>query len=107
MPTTITVEGDTLERFNELKRELDEIQADVPDHNADSFLKCLMDTYEAAQDGHYGEPNDPLTLSEVAEIAEQLQEQIDYPERQDTDRIINRIDDLESQLPAQIKEELR
>lgn len=107
MATTITVEQKTLERFKELKRELDEIQADVPDHNADSFLKCLMDTYEAAQDGHYGESNDPLTLSEVAEIAEQLQEHIDYPEREGTDRIINRIDDLESQLPKDIAEELQ
>lgn len=35
----------THERFNELKRELDEIQ-DAPDHTADSFLNGLLDTWE-------------------------------------------------------------
>jgi hypothetical protein len=85
MATTITVEDDTLERFNRLKVELDTNQPDVPNHSSDSFLKCLMDTYDAAQEGHYGEPNDPLTLSKVDEIAEQLQaececEPVDYAE---------------------------
>lgn len=104
--TTITVDKERLERFKQLKRELDETQ-EAPDHTNDSFLKCLMDTYEAAQEGHYGEPNDPLTLSEVDEIAEQLQELIDYPDSQDTQTIINRIDDLESQLPAKVAGELQ
>lgn len=73
--TTITIDESTLERFKSLKTELDETQQ-APNHTNDSFLKCLMDTYEAANEGHYGEQNDPLTWSEADEIAEQLADQI-------------------------------
>jgi len=112
MATTITVDDTTLERFKKLKQELDDAQA-TPNHTADSFLSCLMDTYEAVEDGHYGEPNDPLTLSEVDEIADQLKEQIGNLAFQgvlledEADRIIKRIDDLESRLPRKVAKELQ
>jgi len=47
--TTITVQEDTLERFNQQKRALEGVQ-DGPDHNADSFLNALMDTWDASGD---------------------------------------------------------
>lgn len=44
--TTITIDGDTLDRFKERKDELDDAQPDVPDHSANSFLNALLDTWE-------------------------------------------------------------
>lgn len=74
--TTITVQDKTLQRFKQLKQELDDVQ-NAPDHSADSFLKALMDTWDAVEDGYYGEPSDPLTFSEVDEIANQLVEGVE------------------------------
>ena len=110
MTTTITVEDSTLERFKQLKQELDDVQ-DAPDHTNETFLKCLMDTYEAVQDGHYGEPDGPLTLSEVDEIAKQLKNEISMANEPgvevDTESIIKRIDDLENTLPRKVAQEVR
>lgn len=67
MATTITIQDNTLARFKELKRELDEVQGG-PDHTNDSFLTCLMDTYEASQEGHYEEDT-----PDIDAIREQLE----------------------------------
>jgi hypothetical protein len=66
--TTITVNESTLERFKQLKAELDAEQ-DAPDHTADSFLQGLLDTWEAAGDGYYSDPS-------AEEIAEQLKDEL-------------------------------
>jgi len=101
--TTITVEESTLERFKELKAELDAVQ-DAPDHTNESFLQALMDTWEAAEDGYYSDPS-------ADEIAEQLKGEISMANEPgvevDVDRIINRIDDLESQLPRKVAREIQ
>jgi len=102
--TTITVDEEKLERFKSLKQDLDESQPDVPDHTNDSFLKCLMDTYEAVQEGHYGEPNDPLTLSEVDEIAEQLATELETLafmgaiSEQEAERLISSVGTIEERV---------
>jgi predicted CopG family antitoxin len=51
--------------------------------------------------------NGGLQSGDVEDIAEQLQEHIEYPESQDTETIVNRIEDLESRLPRKVAEELR
>jgi len=69
MPTTITVEDDTLERFNRLKGELEDSQTGSPAHNHDSFLNALLDTWEQTGDGGLG--------SNYEEIADQIAESVD------------------------------
>ena len=69
MTTTISVEGQTLERFHDLKQDLDDEQDGVPDHTADSFLWALMDTWEAADEGYYASDD---TLADVSDLADQL-----------------------------------
>jgi len=105
-PTTITVDEQTLARFKSLKAELDEAQPDVHDHSADSFLPALLDTWEAAEDGYYEEPS-------ADAIADQLRQEIDSlavngaVHDEEAEQIIRRIDDLESQLPRKVAEELQ
>ena len=67
MTTTISVEDKTLERFRDLKAELDDRQDGVPDHTADSFMWALMDTWEAADEGNYSSDD---TLADADEIAD-------------------------------------
>jgi len=102
--TTITISDERLERFKQLKAELDEQQPDVPDHSADSFLAALMDTWEAAEDGYYSEPS-------ADEIAKQLKREISMANEPaveiDVDSIMKRIDDLESQLPRKVANEVQ
>ena len=71
MTTTISVEGKTLERFRDLKAELDDRQDGVPDHTADSFMSALMDTWEAADEGNYSSDD---TLADADEIADAVGE---------------------------------
>ena len=40
-------------------------------------------------------------------LAESLQEHIDYPEQQDTAEIVQRLEDLETRLPAKVAQELQ
>jgi len=95
MATTISVDSETLERFNKLKREMDSNQPNVPDHNADSFLSCLMDTYEAAEDGYYSDPSE-------GGIAEELAAKIDTLafdgaiSEQEAERIISSLNAIEA-----------
>lgn len=92
MPTTITVEDATLQRFKRLKKQLDE-QQDAPDHTNESFLKALMDTWEAADDGYYSEPS-------AEEIAEQLKNELSMANEpgveMDVPELYERIDELEA-----------
>lgn len=103
MPTTITVEDSTLERFKNLKQELDREQADVPEHTADSFLNAIMDTWEHSKDD--------IAVSPAQEIAEELKDELVFAKESnakvDPEAVIKRIDDLENQLPRKVKEELR
>ena len=69
MTTTISVEDKTLERFRDLKAELDDRQDGVPDHTADSFMWALMDTWEAADEGYYSSDD---TLTDITDLEERL-----------------------------------
>jgi len=53
--TTLTVDQDTLDRFNDIKNQLDAEQSGVPDHSADTFLNALLDTWQAVEGGMYEE----------------------------------------------------
>jgi len=99
MATTITVDDSTLERFKELKRELDDKQ-DAPDHTNESFLQALMDTWEAGDSGFYGEEFIESLKNEISMANEPSVEV-------DTENILKRIDDLESRLPRKVAEELQ
>jgi len=44
--TTITVDETTLERFNEIKRTVEQTEGDF---SADQFLNVLLDTWQYAQ----------------------------------------------------------
>lgn len=105
MPTTITVEDSTLERFKQLKAELDE-QQDAPDHTNESFLQALMDTWEAADDGYYSEPSADIIAKEL-EGEFLSEEQAKEIMECDNSEVLKRIDDLESQLPKQVAREVR
>lgn len=52
--TTITVQEDTLERFNRIKQEADDAEPACPDTNADFFLGSLLDTWEKVEEVGYG-----------------------------------------------------
>ena len=105
MATTISMGESTLERFKQLKAELDDVQ-DAPDHTNESFLKALMDTWEAADDGYYSDPS-------AEEIAEELKGEIDTAafnggiSDEQAERILGRLDDLEHTIPRKTVEELR
>jgi hypothetical protein len=55
--TSISVTARTLERFNDAKADLNDAQTDVPDHNADSFLNALLDTWGTGR-RHRNKPAD-------------------------------------------------
>ena len=120
MATTLTIEDSTLERFKALKQELDREQSSVPDHTNESFLKALMDTWEAADNGYYDDGTEEIQeqLNEVQEMLESAQDSWEYLNAEELHgtvhqsdeqikRIINRIDDLENRLPAEVAEELQ
>jgi hypothetical protein len=102
--TTISVKQETRDRFNDLKAELDE-QQNAPDHTANSFLSALLDTWEAVDDDHYQDVNADL-------IAEELKQEIDSLAfdgavfEDEAERIMARIDELESRIPKQTADEL-
>lgn len=60
--TTITIQDETLERFKQLKAELDDEQ-NAPDHSADSFLNGLLDTWQAVENGHYEDAIDSEAIA--------------------------------------------
>lgn len=64
--TTLSVDPSTLERFKDVKAELDDQQS-APDHTADSFLNALLDTWEAADDGYYNTEWNTDALEELLE----------------------------------------
>lgn len=90
--TTITVHDETLERFKDLKRELNENHPESPDHSAESFLNALLDTWDR------GDPDAPVPavgdlepfggeVPEIdidgvdvdpAELSRELSKQLDY-----------------------------
>jgi chaperonin cofactor prefoldin len=102
--TSISVEESTRDRFNRLKAELDE-QQNAPDHTANSFLSALLDTWEAVDDGHYQDVNADL-------IADELKQEIDSLTfdgavfKDEAERIMARIDELESRIPKRTADEL-
>lgn len=70
--TSIATRAETLERFNRLKAELNDLNPDDPDHNADSFLNALMDTWEIVGEIPEEGPEaitDALADDEVAIVA--------------------------------------
>lgn len=103
--TTITISEERLERFKQLKAELDEQQSSVPDHSADSFLATLMDTWEAAGDGYYDSDVDAL----VDEIKDDLSmaPAVGVDEEEIVERVCKRLDDLENQLPRKVANEVQ
>ena len=102
--TTITVQESTLERFKELKAELEEHQSSCPDHTADSFLSALLDTWEAADEGYYDNPAEEITNALRAEIDGLAFDGAVFDE--EAERIIQRIEELESRIPKQTADEL-
>lgn len=74
--TSLTIQHDTLERFNAMKDELDAAQTDMPDHNADSFLNALLDTWEAQHDGLYETNTEEIIHALRSELDESLADAI-------------------------------
>lgn len=101
--TTITVSDETLSRFKRLKSDLNEGR-DSPDHTNQTFLNALMDTWEAADDGHHSDP----TAEEIAEELKNALSMANEPGPElDIERILGRIDDLEARIPKKVSEELQ
>jgi len=116
--TTITVEDSTLTRFKETKAKLDNQQDSVPDHSADSFLNALLDTWDASD----AEKDTPVDLrkdigDEVRQIiTEELEpvaanQGVTQNPGVDADAIVGqikgRIDDLETELPRKVADEMK
>lgn len=101
--TTITVQDETLERFKQLKSNA--TADDMPEQSADLFLQSLMDTWDGVEEGHYSDREETLQV-----ISEQLEnmdlKQTSLDEEHITETIKKRIDDLESQLPRKVAEEV-
>lgn len=101
--TTITVQEETLERFRGLKADVPDGQTE-PEPNSDFFIRMLMDEWEGDGDARH-------TGEDVGEIAEQLKNELSMANDPgvgvDVERVMKRIDDLESQLPRKVAEELR
>lgn len=99
--TSLTVTERTLERFNDAKETVDEQQASVPNHSADSFLNMLLDTFEAVNDEHYQDESKAEVIQEIREELAKIdtqQETLDGKKE-----IVNRIDDLENELTTRLE----
>ena len=81
MTTTISVEDKTLERFRDLKAELDDRQDGAPDHTADSFMWALMDTWEAADEGCYSSDDTLVDADEIADAVAKRDVTLEASER--------------------------
>lgn len=109
MATTVSVDDITLERFNELKREYNELHAQQPDYNSSEFLDVLMETWEGANQ----EPSDPMQDVNTSDITNELAQEIDAlafdgaMSDEKADKILGRLDDLENSIPRKTAEELR
>ena len=86
--TTIQVRKDQAEDLKEMARE---------NGNYKTVIDRLLEGYSPAT-------NDGV---DTEQLAEQLQEHIDYPEQQDTAEIVQRLEDLETRLPRKVAEELQ
>lgn len=102
--TTLSIRDSTAQRFNQLKADTNE--PDVPEMTADLFLNSLMDTLEAVEDGHYGEANDPLTMSDVDVIADQLADELEQLDSGSDGDVSGELADIRTEIEA-IKSELR
>lgn len=110
--TTLTVSDETLERFRSIKAELDDIQSDCPDHTNESFLNALLDTWEQVGRVPGDGPEtitDALADGEVAIIGtehalvDELAGRLEGSDGVDTQALV---DDLTTQLPPRIAEEM-
>ncbi|AGC34550.1 hypothetical protein HSTV1_5 [Haloarcula sinaiiensis tailed virus 1] len=82
-------------------------------------LRVPPEAYDAAKeqkeanDRTWGEQivrqDDPADNADVdtEALAEELQERINYPEQQDTETIVQRLEDLETRLPSKVARELQ
>jgi hypothetical protein len=102
---TFEVDPKTVERFERLREDTE--GDDTPQMTPDLFMSALLDTWEAAEDGYYdGGVDTELLVTELKdELSMAAEPTVD--EGEIIDRVCKRIDDLQSQLPAQIREELR
>jgi hypothetical protein len=108
MATTITVEDDTLKRFNALKANTGD--DNVPELSANDFLKSLLDAWEENDEAIYGDQYADVNATELAREIETMIDTAAYNGGISEERageILGRIDDLEARLPRKIKEELR
>lgn len=64
---TIEVSEKTKERFEEEKAKMDAADPHIPDLSEDQFMKCLLDTLEAARNGFYDEQPRKRTSDEQQE----------------------------------------
>lgn len=106
--TTLSVKEETADRFKDLKANVDTSE----DLSADRFLTLLLNGWEH---GSKEESNGgSINAEQIAEEIELLRGHIDMMMQEpvaevktDNSDVLGRIDDLESQLPRKIKEELR
>ena len=99
--TTLSVRDGTRDRFNNLKSQMNEEH--LPEMSADVFLNSLMDTLEAVEGGYYKENQQKdVDVSAIAdEVANQISMANEPGVEIDTQKLINRIDDLETELTTQ------
>jgi len=126
MATTITVESDTLERFNRLKENTGDDE--IPELSSDQFLKSLLDAWEENDESIYGSLEVSVTnIDELQERLDAMDEAMEYQsdtieelEKQrdilhtllekvgegeiDWSEIKNRIDDLETHIDGRFDE---
>jgi hypothetical protein len=103
------IDPNTLERFRELKGELDDKQ-EGPNSTVDTFLWALMDTWNAVD----SEKDTPVNYGErmdvdAEEVANQVVDEIDSLAFQgamtdsEADRIIGHIKDLETEIKTTLE----
>lgn len=95
--TTLSIKEETRDRFNEMREEME----DGPRMTADLFLNSLMDTWDAVDDGCYSKQLDEDTLEEIKNAVSMA---ADPTVEVDVERIMKRLDDLETELTRQHEE---
>jgi len=95
--TTITVTTSTLDRFNELRADLNDNQPDCPDHNADSFVNALLDTWEQYQGPDETDPESEVEIEADMQLVlaalEDIKSGVNTTEQR-TNSIENMVEDM-------------
>jgi len=102
--TTLSVRDSTAERFNELKQNTGD--EETKPLTANEFLKSLLDAWEENGESIYGDftaLNDIKNQLDRIESAQgdTVSEALDVAEASDNTDVLNRLDDLETELSTQ------